>query len=193
MLRIASSTLAARKSGMIGALAAVGLAVILVVSCGILLESSMRAPIPVERLEAAGVVVEAAPAAAGEGNVDVSLPERAMLPASLATRLQGVPGVRAAIADRSFPLQLIDSGKLLTGPGDTPPVGHGWESAAFAPIVLTGGSRPSRRRRNRADLGPRRARWNRAGRPRLDRHSNPTRELPRRRYGRLAVRPELHA
>ena len=143
MLRIAFSTLAARKGGMIGALAAVGLAVILVVSCGILLESSMRAPIPVERLEATGVVVEAAPAAAGEGNVDVSLPERATLPASLVTRLQGVPGVRAAIADRSFPLQLIDSsGKLLTGSGDTPPVGHGWESAALAPIVLTRGRAP---------------------------------------------------
>ena len=50
MLRIALSTLAARKGGMVGAFAAVSLAVVLVVSCGILLESSLRAPIPVERL-----------------------------------------------------------------------------------------------------------------------------------------------
>ena len=57
MLRIALSTLAARKSGMLGAFAAVALAVVLVVSCGILLESSLRAPIRVERLAAAGVVV----------------------------------------------------------------------------------------------------------------------------------------
>ncbi len=59
MLRIALSTLSARKGGMLGAFAAVALAVMLVVSCGILLESSLRALIPVERLAAAGVVVQA--------------------------------------------------------------------------------------------------------------------------------------
>ncbi len=59
MLRIAFITLAARKSGMIGALAAVGLAVVLVVSCLILLQSSLSAPLPVERLRAASVVVQA--------------------------------------------------------------------------------------------------------------------------------------
>ena len=59
MLRIALSTLAARKSGMLGAFAAVALAVVLVVSCGILLDSSLRAPIRVQRLAAAGVVVQA--------------------------------------------------------------------------------------------------------------------------------------
>ena len=44
MLRIALSTLAARKSGSLGALSAVVLVVVLVVSCGILLESSLRMP-----------------------------------------------------------------------------------------------------------------------------------------------------
>ena len=58
MLRIALSTLAARKGGMLGAFAAVSLAVVLVVSCGILLDSSLKAPIPVERLRAAEVVVQ---------------------------------------------------------------------------------------------------------------------------------------
>ena len=61
MLRIAFSTLASRKGGTFGAFAAVALAVVLVVSCGILLESSLRAPIPVERLHAAAVVVQGEP------------------------------------------------------------------------------------------------------------------------------------
>ena len=50
MLRIAFSTLAARKSGSLGAFAAVALAVLLIVSCGVLLQSSLRVGIPVERL-----------------------------------------------------------------------------------------------------------------------------------------------
>ncbi len=76
MLRIAFITLAARKSGMIGALAAVGLAVVLVVSCLILLQSSLSAPLPVERLQAASVIVQASTSSAGlhgEANVSVSL------------------------------------------------------------------------------------------------------------------------
>src|SRR3954449_2917016 len=79
MLRIAFSTLAARKSGMMGAFAAVGLAVILVVSCGILLQSSLRAPIAVERLHNASVVVEAATSVTGsqgEGNINSFLSPR---------------------------------------------------------------------------------------------------------------------
>ena len=105
MLRIAFSTLAARKSGMMGAFAAVGLTVILVVSCGILLQSSLRAPIAVERLHNASVVVEAATSVTGsqgEGNINsVSLAEKSRLRASVASRLRGIAGVKSVIADRS--------------------------------------------------------------------------------------------
>src|SRR5580765_8442918 len=107
MLRIALSTLAARKSGMLGALAAVALAVVLVVSCGILLESTMREPIPVERLEAAAVVVQQNPSISGGGEVGIWLPERTQVPAALADRIRSLPGVVDAIADRSFAIQLI--------------------------------------------------------------------------------------
>ena len=61
MLRIALSTLNGRKGGMLGAFAAVALAVVLVVSCGILLDSALRTPIPVERLDSAAVIVQASP------------------------------------------------------------------------------------------------------------------------------------
>src|SRR3954453_13741410 len=105
MLRLAFSTLAARKSGSFGALAAVGLAVILIVSCGILLQSSLQTPVPVQRLHGASVVVEASTTVTGsqgQGNInEASLPEPNRLPGSEADRLRGVPGVETVIADRS--------------------------------------------------------------------------------------------
>src|SRR5262245_9144893 len=146
MLRIAFSTLRARKGSAIGAWAAVALAVVLVTSTGILLESSLRASTPVERLEGAAVVVRAdqtLPPQDGRGNVDVLLPEQTRLPASLAGRLGAVPGVREAIADRTFSALVVDSrGHVLTVEGAVP-AGHGWSSAALTPLTLTRGHAPS--------------------------------------------------
>ncbi len=143
MVRLAFTTLQARKSGMLGALTAVGLAVVLVVSCGILLESSLRAPISVERLSAAAVVVEGSPTVSGAGEVGVLLSERRRLPASVADRIRTLLGVRAAIADRSFPLRVVGrDGRALTGDEDAPAVGHAWESAALTPLRLASGHVP---------------------------------------------------
>lgn len=143
MVRLAFATLQARKSGMLGALTAVGLAVVLVVSCGILLESSLRAPISVERLSAAAVVVQSSPTVSGAGEVGVLLPERRRLPASVADRIRTLPGVRAAIADRSFPLRVLGhDDRALTGDDDAPAVGHAWESAALTPLRLVSGHVP---------------------------------------------------
>ena len=111
MLRIAVITLAARKSGMIGALAAVGLAVVFVVSCLILLQSSLSAPLPVERLRAASVVVQASTSSAGlhgEANVSVSLGERVRLQASEAERIRHISGVLAVVPDRSVYAPALD-------------------------------------------------------------------------------------
>src|SRR3954471_13443990 len=129
MLSIAITTLRARKGGAIGALAAVVLAVTLVVSCGILLESSLRAPLGVERLGAAGVVVQTGQSAHG-GEVSLTLPEHARVAASLAPRLGRIPGVAVAVADRSFDVRITGgAGRRL---GDlTVAVGHGWSSAAL--------------------------------------------------------------
>ena len=143
MLRIALSTLNGRKGGMLGAFAAVALAVILVVSCGILLDSALRTPIPVERLDGAAVIVQASPKLMGSDNVGGAVSERSRLPVELAGRLRGLPGVRAAIADRSFFSELIGSdGRLLTGRHGSPSVGHGWSSAALTPFVLASGHEP---------------------------------------------------
>ena len=147
-MRIALSTLATRRGGTLGAFAAVSLAVILVVSCGILLESSLRAPIPVERLRAAAVVVQGDPTIeprGGEANVTVFLSERRRLGENVAARVRRVPGVAGVIDDRSVYAQVVNrSGRLLTGSGGALSVGHGWESAALTPYTLVGGHRPRR-------------------------------------------------
>src|SRR3954453_23241604 len=143
MLRIALRTLRARKSGMLAAFAAVTLAVVLVVSCGILLDSSLRAPIRVQRLPAAGGVVQPPTTFSGGGRIDISLPERAHLPVTTADRLRSVRGVERVIADRSFDARIGDRrGRLLTGPSDSPVVGHGWARAALRPFTLTRGRAP---------------------------------------------------
>src|SRR6266550_5250243 len=125
MLRLALSTLAARKSGTFGALAAVGLAVILIVSCGILLQSSLQRPIAVERLHGTSVVVvgpTTVTGSQGQGNInEVSLTERDRLPSSAAGRIRRIPGVETVIADRSVYAAAIDGhGRLVChgGSGD---------------------------------------------------------------------------
>ena len=146
MLRIAFSTLATRKSGTFGALAAVGLAVVLIVSCGVLLESSLGVPIPVERLQAASVVVageaEIKPAS-GEAQVPALLGERARVSAQLAGSILRVPGVARVVADRSVYAQLVDSrGRVLERHDGVTSVGHGWSSAALTPYKLASGHAP---------------------------------------------------
>src|SRR5262245_9505741 len=129
---------------MFGAFAAVTLAVVLVASTGILLESSLRAPLPVDRLGAAAVVVQADTTLDpqhGRGSVSVVLPERTRLPAALAHRLEGIPGVRRAVADYTFVAETVDGRGRLLADADR---GRGWSSAALAPSRLTSGSPPTR-------------------------------------------------
>ncbi|WP_192810151.1 FtsX-like permease family protein [Actinomadura rudentiformis] len=118
------------KGALAGVFVALVFAAALVGSCGVLLESALRAHAPVDRYEAAAAVVT------GEQSVSVRqkragsepekqtrpLTERARVPLAAAERLRAVPGVRAVIADVSFPV-LTASGVTVTG--------HGWDSAAL--------------------------------------------------------------
>ena len=134
MLRIAFSTLAARKSGTLGAFAAVSLAVVLVVSCGILLESSLRAPMRVERLAAAAVVVQGDPTirpASGEANVTVLLSERRTAQRDACGASPRRARHARVVADRSVYAQVVDR----TRP---PPRG----AATAAPRSATAGQAP---------------------------------------------------
>ena len=126
-----------RIGATVGACAAIVLAVVLVMSCGVLLESSMRAEMPVERLENAAVVVQADPkvAADSEAGLEVMLPEKTRLDAGLAQSLQAISGVDQVVADRSFALQ-------VAGPDAGSPTGHGWSSAVLTPYRLVDGRAP---------------------------------------------------
>ena len=151
MLRIAFSTLAGRKGGMLGAFAAVALAVILVVSCGILLESSLQAPIPVERLAAAGVVVQADPTF--DGNASVLLSERRRLPAG--ARRAPARGCRA-----SAPQSPTARSRSRSPTARAPP-----RRVATAPALSATAGRAPRSRRSRSRADARRARPRRSCSP----------------------------
>ncbi len=142
MLWLALNTLRARRGGMLGAYAAVALALVLVASCLILLESSLRAPLPVDRLAAAAVVVQADSTLDpqdGRGQLSVPLSEQPRLPATLADRLRALPGVRGAVADRTFATEVVDRrGRLVADAS-----GHGWSSSALTPLALASGRVPA--------------------------------------------------
>ncbi|WP_051468314.1 FtsX-like permease family protein [Actinomadura oligospora] len=121
------------------------LATVLVGAFGVLLESGLRAHAPTERYQAARAVVTT-PARVGLLTKEVgSKPkmkyrprtELPRIPVSAADRLRQVPGVRAVVADVSFPLVTASgpsAGAVLSG--------HGWDSAALGRIAPSSGRAP---------------------------------------------------
>ena len=145
MLRIALSTLAGRKAGAAGAFVAVALAAVLAGSMGILLQSSLQAPLAVERLQHATVVVQGPTSTTGVGNGTYAAPllERATIDPSVASRLQGVPGVARVVTDRSVYAALLDAhGRVYHGADGEPTGGHGWESSQLTPYAVVAGYAP---------------------------------------------------
>jgi putative ABC transport system permease protein len=151
MLRLALQTMRARRHGFVGAFVALSFAVALVMSCGILMESGLRAAAPVQRYAAVPVVVAAQQSIRvklGEGEDEsvesLLVPERPRIPLALAGRVAGVDGVRTVTADRSVPATVATGdGRLLSGPDGGPLVGHGWSSAALTPYALAAGRAPN--------------------------------------------------
>src|SRR5690349_3184455 len=122
MLRLALLGIRGRAGAFGAAFAALLLAAVLVMACGVLMESGIRAHPPVERYAGAAAVI-AGRQAVGPDH-DVVLTERARVDASLAARAGG-------IADFATP-----------GSGGT--VAHGWSTAALTPFHLVRGRAPSR-------------------------------------------------
>ncbi len=148
MLRLGLETMRARRHGFVGAFMALTFAVAVVMACGILIESGMRAAAPVQRYAAVPVVVASKQALpvkvnAADGPESFPLPERARIPAALAERVAGVDGVQAVIPDRSIPATVATAdGQLLTGPDGSAVAGHGWSSTALTSYRLTTGEAP---------------------------------------------------
>src|SRR3954451_24092282 len=132
MLRLALLSGRGRIGTFTGALVALFAASVLTTAWGMQLEWVLRGHPPVERYAAATAVVTGDQIVGSDH--DVPLGERARVSSALTSRLEAVPGVRAAIGDVSVPVRLGSRGA----------VAHGWGSAPLTPYVLTAGRAPAR-------------------------------------------------
>lgn len=120
----------------------------LLTGTGVIIESGLRSNISGQRLVHADVLVSAPQSLAQKGDLSVALPERAVLPATLAGELARLDGVASATGDVSFPATpLGDLKRDTTPPGDPKSnavagTGHGWGSAALAGGKLVSGRAP---------------------------------------------------
>src|SRR3954451_13640373 len=130
MLRLALLTARTRLGSFAGGLLAFAMSAVLVMAGGMLLHAALRTHPPVERYAASAAVI-AGDQTTGADH-DIILGERVRVAASLTSRLQAVPGVRAAIADVGVPALL----------GRRTAEAHNWSSARLTPYVLTAGRAP---------------------------------------------------
>ncbi|WP_327010017.1 hypothetical protein OHA72_23930 [Dactylosporangium sp. NBC_01737] len=157
MIRLAIGTLRRHRGAYAGTFLAALLAVALLSGGGLLLASVLTAQPPADRFAAADVVVS------GERAVTVEtvthkrkkdkdktkrkvkterLAGAGTLPADLAARLAGLPGVASAVPDLAFPVEATAAGRPLRGADGAPVVGHGWASAVLTPYTLRTGNAP---------------------------------------------------
>ncbi|GAA4255283.1 ABC transporter permease [Dactylosporangium darangshiense] len=154
MIRLALGTLRRHRGAYAGTFLAALLAVALLGAGGLLLFSVLTARAPADRFAGADAVVS------GEREVTATtvthkkkgktktktkterLTGAGTLPADLAGRLAALPGVREAVADYAFPVQLAVDQRTVRGADGAPVVGHGWASAALTPFALRAGAPP---------------------------------------------------
>ncbi len=133
MLFLAWSTIKGRAGGFVAALIAVVCGAAVITACGILLESGLRSGVASERFASAAVIAGASQSIPVPEDVDPTLAERVTMPADSVAAIARVPGVRAAVPDLNFPLDLV---------GGFPATGHAWSSTVLAPFALAAGTRP---------------------------------------------------
>ncbi|MEU6549994.1 FtsX-like permease family protein [Streptomyces sp. NPDC046915] len=125
-----------RPAAFAGTFVALALAALIVVACGILLETGIRATVPPVRYAHAPVVAAADQRAHpdhGDDSDAVPVPDRARLDAGLVARAASAPGARTAVADLTFPVRGPHADRLTA---------HNWGSTAFTGEHLTGGGAP---------------------------------------------------
>lgn len=124
------------------AFVAVAIGVVLVAAATLLLASG-RPQVP-DRLTQAAVVVQSPLAGASADEFEPTRPWSASAAAALVSRLAGLPGVAAAVPDRTFHAQPLVDGHpsaVDTRREDTYQ-GHGWSSARLGGLRLTAGEPP---------------------------------------------------
>jgi putative ABC transport system permease protein len=145
MFRLAVTTLRYRTAAFLAVFVAVLLGGALLSAAGGLLETGLRLNAAPQRLAAAPIIVTGDPAYhPPNGSGAAPFPERHRVDPALATKLAATPGVRAALADRSFPVVLTSRMADPSGTGGPGAVlaGHGWGAAALTPYQLTAGRAP---------------------------------------------------
>ncbi len=143
MVRIAWRMLWQRPASMIATFVALWFAVVVVTTCGAMLESGLRYHGTMQRYSAAPVLVAVTDLSTTTGSGEdretehTPLPDRGRLDSGLPAKLAAVPGVRAAVADMAVPSQVDSSG------GSAAVELHPWSAAQLAPFALRAGSAPT--------------------------------------------------
>ena len=154
MARLAWAALRARKGIFVGTFIAATLAIAIIASSGLLMESALRGHSDASRFAGADAVITA------DRNVTIQFEKGAKhklksksktlkegapaLPADLAEQIGKISGVKDAIPDWSFYAQPIDlAGKPVLGRYGSTTLGHGWSSAILTPFALLEGHAPS--------------------------------------------------
>ncbi|MEU7865847.1 ABC transporter permease [Dactylosporangium sp. NPDC049140] len=127
---------------MAGALVAVVVGIALVVLALLLLLAGR--PIVPDRLAAAAVVVQAPGSRSPAEAFPPTVPWSAARTEELRRELTALPGVEAAIADRSFYVQALVDGRppAVAGQRQDTSEGHGWSSARLGGLSLVAGAEP---------------------------------------------------
>lgn len=151
MWRLTLRTLRFRKTGLVATFIAMSLGAAIVLACGGLMETGIRAAVPPRRLAAAAVVVtgdqsyrlpKADPADGEEDPGSATLVERVRVDASLADTVAAVPGVARAVGEVSFPATVLADGQPVSDGAAS--LGHDWTSAELTPYLLQAGAAPAR-------------------------------------------------
>ncbi|RZQ63373.1 FtsX-like permease family protein [Amycolatopsis suaedae] len=136
MFDLAWRTIRARRGGFVAAFVALFFGAAVITASGVLLESGLRSGVTAERYAAAQVVVGGKQEFDGTEGPSTSFAERVPVPGDAVERIARVPGVAAAVPDRSVEVN------LLSRPRSVPVYAHGWSSARLAPFTLTAGRQP---------------------------------------------------
>ncbi|MDI2128411.1 ABC transporter permease [Yinghuangia seranimata] len=145
MIRLAWANLRFHATGFIASFIALFLGAVIVIGCGGLLETGIRADAPPRRLAEAPILV-AGDQSYRNTRQELVFPERVRLDAGLTTALAAAPRVADTAADVSFPAVVVRDGGTAGARGDAPRTtvtGHGWSSARLTPYRVVQGERPA--------------------------------------------------
>ncbi len=139
MVRIAWRMLWQRPASMLATFVALWFAVVVVTTCGAMLESGIRYHGTVQRYAAAPVLVATTDLRVTEGSGEdrevesYPLADRGPVPASLVATIAGLPGVATAVGDFGVPASISAHAMEI----------HPWSAAQLTPFTLRSGTAPA--------------------------------------------------